>query len=295
MKVQKRINYYHNRHRSDGALMDKREKRPDNETGDLLLSNKEVLKNFNFQNINANNNFYNSSVNFNKFNSMNKYKNELNLTEENMKNTSYQYQNNSFYNELTNDEYYLNDEYNTTSDNLIKNISFLCKALSRKENKKQNLEKKNQREKSYYNYEKIEKENNILISENKKLEQEIKMLNNSMSRDPTQNEIEKLCNINRKIMKENEFYGSMINKIKINKSNEKVMNNSMKYKTDFLVQNMISSMKDLIYLLDNDKIKDSYMNTNMTLDNKSCGYIPTENFDNFTQSSFTQENQLKAQ
>ena len=37
------------------------------------------------------------------------------------------------------------------------------------------------------------------------------------------------------------------------------------------------------------------MNTNMTLDNKSCGYIPTENFDNFTQSSFTQENQLKAQ
>ena len=125
MKVQKRINYYHNRHRSDGALMDKREKRPDNETEDLLLSNKEVLKNFNFQNINANNNFYNSSVNFNKFNSMNKYKNELNLTEENMKNTSYQYQNNSFYNELTNDEYYLNDEYNTTSDNLIKNISLI--------------------------------------------------------------------------------------------------------------------------------------------------------------------------
>ena len=293
MKVQKRINYYHNRHRSDGALMDKREKRPDNEAEDLLLSNKEVLKNFNFQNINANNNFYNSSVNFNKFNIMNKYKNELNLTEENMKNTSYQYQNNSFYNELTNDEYYLNDEYNTTSDNLIKNISFLCKALSRKENKKQNLEKKNQREKSYYNYEKIEKENNILISENKKLEQEIKMLNNSMSRDPTQNEIEKLCNINRKIMKENEFYRSMINKIKINKSNEKVMNNSMKYKTDFLVQNMISSMKDLIYLLDNDKIKDSYMNTNITLDNKTYSYIPSDNMDYFTQSSFTQDNQFK--
>ena len=109
----------------------------------------------------------------------------------NMKNTSYQYQNNSFYNELTNDEYYLNDEYNTTSDNLIKNISFLCKALSRKENKKQNLEKKNQREKSYYNYEKIEKENNILISENKKLEQEIKMLNNSMSRDMMNNQEKK--------------------------------------------------------------------------------------------------------
>ena len=56
---------------------------------------------------------------------------------------------------------------------------------------------------------------------------------------------------------------------------------------------MLSSMKDLIFLLDNDNNKDSFMNTNMTLDNKSSVYIPTENLENFTQSSFTQDNQFK--
>ena len=85
----------------------------------------------------------------------------------------------------------------------------------------------------------------------------------------------------------------MINKIKISKNNENIMNNSMKYKTDFLVQNMLNSMKDLISILDNESNKDLYMNTNMTLDNKSCNYIPTENLDNFSQSSFSQENQFK--
>ena len=122
-----------------------------------------------------------------------------------------------------------------------------------------------------------------------KLEQEIKILN----KDYSQIEIEKLCDINRKLIKENEYLSSMINKIKISKNNENVMNNSMKYKTDFLVQNMLNSMKDLISILDNESNKDLYMNTNMTLDNKSCNYIPTENLDNFSQSSFSQENQFK--
>ena len=296
MKVHKRINYYHNRHRSDGILIEKREQKQDNSP-----ENKEVIKSLNYQNNNnnINNNFYNSSLNFNKLNSMNKFKNELNLTEENMKNTSYQYQNNSFYNDLTNDENYLYEEYNITSANLIKNLSSLCKTLSRKENKKNKInEKIKSRENNYSNYDKIEEENIMLITENKKLEQEIKNLNNSISREPSQIDMEKLYSINRKLLKENEFYRSMINKIKISKSNEKMMNNSMKYKTDFLVQNMISSMKDLINLLDNENninIKDSYMNTNLTLDNKSINYIPTENLDNFSQSSFTQENQLKDQ
>ena len=113
------------------------------------------------------------------------------------------------------------------------------------------------------------------------------------NKEYSQNEIEKLCDINRKLVKENEYYRSTINKIKISRSNEKMMNNSMKYKTDFLVQNMLTSMKDLINLLDNENNKDSYMNTNMTLDNKSYSYIPTDNLDNFTQSSFTQDNQFK--
>ena len=284
MKVHKRINYYHNRHRSDGALIEKREKKSENATEDLFLSNQDIIKSTNLKDNNFNI-LSHTSLNFYKKPNINNIENnnELNLTEENINNIP-----NNLNNELTIDENYLNIEYNNASNQLIKNLSSLYQVLSRKENKNKNfLKNKNNKN--------IDEENIILIKENMKLEQEIKMLNNSMSRDPTQNEIEKLCNINRKIMKENEFYRSMINKIKINKSNEKVMNNSMKYKTDFLVQNMLSSMKDLIYLLDNDKIKDSYMNTNMTLDNKSCGYIPTENFDNFTQSSFTQENQLKAQ
>ena len=137
----------------------------------------------------------------------------------------------------------------------------------------------------------IDEENIILIKENMKLEQEIKKLNINLNKEYSQNEIEKLCDINRKLVKENDFYRSMINKIKISKNNEKMINNSIKYKTDFLVQNMISSMKDLIFILDNDNTnRDSYMNTNMTLENKSSSYIPTDNLDNFTQSSFTQDN-----
>ena len=290
MKVHKRINYYHNRHRSDGALIEKREKKPENETEDLFLSNQEVIKSFNYKNNNMNN-FSHTSLNFHKLRNVNNLrKEELNLTEENMKNTSYQYINpNSFYNELTNNnEDYLNMEYIETSDKLIKNLAGLSKVLSRKENKKNNYSKKNN------NIKNIDEENILLIKENMRLEQEIKMLNLNTNKEYSQNEIERLCDINRKLVKENEFYRSMINKIKISKSNEKMMNNSMKYKTDFLVQNMLSSMKDLINLLDNEPSKDSYMNTNMTLDNKSSySYLPSENIDNFTQSSFTQNNQFK--
>ena len=280
MKVHKRINYYHNRHRSDGILIEKREKRNENETEDLFLSNQEVIKSFNIKN--NLNNFSHTSLNFYKKTNMNnKNREELNLTEENMKNISYQ-NNNTFNLELTNDEDYLTMEYNNTSDKLIKNLSLLYNELSVKENKIINNFKNN-------NTKNIDEENILLIKENMKLEQEIKILN----KDYSQIEIEKLCDINRKLIKENEYLSSMINKIKISKNNENVMNNSMKYKTDFLVQNMLNSMKDLISILDNESNKDLYMNTNMTLDNKSCNYIPTENLDNFSQSSFSQENQFK--
>ena len=280
MKVHKRINYYHNRHRSDGILIEKREIRNENETEDLFLSNQEVIKSFNIKN--NLNNFSHTSLNFYKKPNMNnKNREELNLTEENMKNISYQ-NNNTFNLELTNDEDYLTMEYNNTSDKLIKNLSLLYNELSVKENKIINTFKNN-------NTKNIDDENILLIKENMKLEQEIKILN----KDYSQIEIEKLCDINRKLIKENEYLSSMINKIKISKNNENIMNNSMKYKTDFLVQNMLNSMKDLISILDNESNKDLYMNTNMTLDNKSCNYIPTENLDNFSQSSFSQENQFK--
>ena len=280
MKVHKRINYYHNRHRSDGILIEKREIRNENETEDLFLSNQEVIKSFNIKN--NLNNFSHTSLNFYKKPNMNnKNREELNLTEENMKNISYQ-NNNNFNLELTNDEDYLTMEYNNKSDKLIKNLSLLYNELSVKENKIINNFKNN-------NTKNIDEENILLIKENMKLEQEIKILN----KDYSQIEIEKLCDINRKLIKENEYLSSMINKIKISKNNENVMNNSMKYKTDFLVQNMLNSMKDLISILDNESNKDLYMNTNMTLDNKSCNYIPTENLDNFSQSSFSQENQFK--
>ena len=280
MKVHKRINYYHNRHRSDGILIEKREIRNENETEDLFLSNQEVIKSFNIKN-NLNNFSYTSLNFFKKPNMNNKNREELNLTEENMKNISYQ-NTNTFNLELTNDEDYLTIEYNNTSDKLIKNLSLLYNELSLKENKIINNFKNN-------NTKNIDEENILLIKENMKLEQEIKILN----KDYSQIEIEKLCDINRKLIKENEYLSSMINKIKISKNNENVMNNSMKYKTDFLVQNMLNSMKDLISILDNESNKDLYMNTNMTLDNKSCNYIPTENLDNFSQSSFSQENQFK--
>lgn len=280
MKVHKRINYYHNRHRSDGILIEKREIRNENETEDLFLSNQEVIKSFNIKN--NLNNFSHTSLNFYKKPNMNnKNREELNLTEENMKNISYQ-NTNTFNLELTNDEDYLTMEYNNTSDKLIKNLSLLYNELSLKENKIINNFKNN-------NTKNIDEENILLIKENMKLEQEIKILN----KDYSQIEIEKLCDINRKLIKENEYLSSMINKIKISKNNENIMNNSMKYKTDFLVQNMLNSMKDLISILDNESNKDLYMNTNMTLDNKSCNYIPTENLDNFSQSSFSQENQFK--
>ena len=280
MKVHKRINYYHNRHRSDGALIEKREKKSENATEDLFLSNQDIIKSTNLKDNNFNI-LSHTSLNIYKKPNINNIENnnELNLTEENINNIP-----NNLNNELTIDENYLNTEYNNASNQLIKNLSSLYQVLSRKENKSKNfLKNKNNKN--------IEEENIILIKENMKLEQEIKKLNINLNKEYSQNEIEKLCDINRKLVKENDFYRSMINKIKISKNNEKMINNSIKYKTDFLVQNMISSMKDLIFILDNDNTnRDSYMNTNMTLENKSSSYIPTDNLDNFTQSSFTQDN-----
>ena len=279
MKVHKRINYYHNRHRSDGALIEKREKKSENATEDLFLSNQDIIKSTNLKD-NKFNILSHTSLNFYKKPNINNIENnnELNLTEENINNIP-----NNLNNELTIDENYLNTEYNNASNQLIKNLSSLYQVLSRKENKNKNfLKNKNNKN--------IDEENIILIKENMKLEQEIKKLNININKEYSQNEIEKLCDINRKLVKENEYYRAMINKIKMSKNNEKIMNNSMKYKTDFLVQNMISSMKDLIFILDNESNRDSYMNTNMTLDNKSLSYIPTENLDYFTQSSFTQDN-----
>ena len=268
MKVHKRINYYHNRHRSDGALIEKREKKSENATEDLFLSNQDIIKSTNLKDNNFNI-LSHTSLNFYKKPNINNVENnhELNLTEENINNIP-----NHLNNELTIDENYLNTEYNNASNQLIKNLSSLYQVLSRKENKNKNfLKNKNNKN--------IDEENIILIKENMKLEQEIKKLNININKEYSQNEIEKLCDINRKLVKENEYYRAMINKIKMSKNNEKIMNNSMKYKTDFLVQNMISSMKDLIFILDNESNRDSYINTNMTLDNKSLSYIPTENLD----------------
>ena len=289
MKVHKRINYYHNRHRSDGALMEKGENKNEDMVEDLYLSNQEVMKKFNFKN-NKVTNFSNTSLNFHKLKNLNKEKEEeLNLTEENKKSLQNQNQdNNELYNQLVNNnEDYLNTEYNETSNELMNNLLSLYETLSNKENKKINFISNNNKNKD------IDKENILLIKENLKLEKEIKKFNININNDYSINEIDKLCDINRKLAKENEHYKTMINKIKISKNNEKMINNSMKYKMDFLVQNMVGSMKDIINLLDNDNIKDSYINTNMTLDNKTYSYIPTDNIDYFTQSSFTQENQFK--
>ena len=289
MKVHKRINYYHNRHRSDGALMEKGENKNEDMVEDLYLSNQEVMKKFNFKN-NKVTNFSNTSSNFHKLKNLNKEKEEeLNLTEENKKSLQNQNQdNNELYNQLVNNnEDYLNTEYNETSNEFMNNLLSLYETLSNKENKKINFISNNNKNKD------IDKENILLIKENLKLEKEIKKFNININNDYSINEIDKLCDINRKLAKENEHYKTMINKIKISKNNEKMINNSMKYKMDFLVQNMVGSMKDIINLLDNDNIKDSYINTNMTLDNKTYSYIPTDNIDYFTQSSFTQENQFK--
>ena len=278
MKAHKRINYYHNRHRSDGELMEKGENKNEKMNEDLFLSNQEVIKSFNLKN-NKMTNFSNTSSNFHKLKNLKKEKKEeLILTEENKKEIKNQLNNNIY-----NNEDYLNTEYNETSNELMNNLLSLYETLSNKENRKINIK----------NNKNIDEENILLIKENLKLEKEIEKLNITINNDYSINEIDKLCDINRKLVKENEYYRTLINKIKISKSNEKVINNSMKYKMDFLVQNMISSMKDIINLLDNDNIKDSYINTNITLDNKTYSYIPTDNIDYYNQSSFTQENQFK--
>ena len=278
MKAHKRINYYHNRHRSDGELMEKGENKNEKMTEDLFLSNQEVIKSFNLKN-NKMTNFSNTSSNFHKLKNLKKEKKEeLILTEENKKEIKNQLNNNIY-----NNEDYLNTEYNETSNELMNNLLSLYETLSNKANRKINIK----------NNKNIDEENILLIKENLKLEKEIEKLNININNDYSINEIDKLCDINRKLVKENEYYRTLINKIKISKSNEKVINNSMKYKMDFLVQNMISSMKDIINLLDNDNIKDSYINTNITLDNKTYSYIPTDNIDYYNQSSFTQENQFK--
>ena len=85
----------------------------------------------------------------------------------------------------------------------------------------------------------------------------------------------------------------------MNKENEKTINNSLKYKADFLVQNMVGSMKELIHLFENDINVNTNMNSNLSIDNKSYtlnSFIPTDNLENFTQTSFSQmDNQSKEQ
>ena len=304
MKVQKRINYYHNRHRSDGALIENQRKRIENQEELLVLSDQDDKKNFNSK-YKKNKNYYSSSININK----DDHKNDLNLTEENVRNNSIKYinddnnnyNNNSCYKNFPNDENYLNIEYSQASDNLTKNLSIFYKTLvkplpklSRKENKNREITDKQ-----------LEEQNLLLTRENLKLEQEIKSLkknmrfyndnqnnydNNFNYEEPSQSDIEQLYNVNQKLMRENDYYKQIINRIKMNKENEKLINNSLKYKADFLVQNMVSSMKELINLFENDINLNTNINSNITIDNKSYSFIQTENMDNFTQSSFTQDN-----
>ena len=75
----------------------------------------------------------------------------------------------------------------------------------------------------------------------------------------------------------------MINKIKVNKDNDKIISNSLKYKADFLVQNILGSMKELINLFENDINMNinSNISSNMTIDNKSFN-LQTANLENFT-------------
>ena len=125
MKVQKRINYYHNRHRSDGVLIENQRQRMENQEELKLLSDKDESNSINSKN-KRNKKNYNNSINLNKENSNNKYKKDSNLTEENLRNDSIKYasdNNNSFYHILSNDENYLNIEYSQASNNLTKNLS----------------------------------------------------------------------------------------------------------------------------------------------------------------------------
>ena len=297
MRIQKRINYYHNRHRSDGALIENQRKRIENQEELLILSDKEG-KSTNSKN--GRNKNFNSSININlKIDNNNKYKNELNLTEENLKNNSIEYMNdnnNSYYNNFfEKEENYLNYEYSKASGNLTNNLSSFYKALARPL-PKFSIKEKNNRE---ITDKQLEEENILLAKENMQLEEEINLLQKSINFNtlnnlnlgqPSESEIEQLSNINQRLIRENEYYRQLINKMKINKDNEKIINNSLKYKADFLVQNMVSSMKELIHLFENDININSNINTNMTIDKNSYSFIQTENLDNFTQSSFYQEN-----
>ena len=293
MKVRKRINYYHNRHRSDGALIENQRKRIENQEELLILSEPEEKKTLN-QKYKKNNNYYNSSININKDN-----KNDTILTEENIKNASIKYindSNNNNYNHIfPKEENYLNIEYSQASDKLTKTLSLFYDNLKKpmpdfsKKNKNGEITDKQ-----------LDEQNIYLINENAQLEKEISLLQKNiqnydnklnMMEDPTQSDIEQLYNINQKLMRENENLKQMINKIKINKDNDKMISNSLKYKADFLVQNMVGSMKELINIFENDININSNINTNMTIDNKSFN-IPTANLENFTQSSFSQENNL---
>ena len=296
MKAQKRINYYHNRHRSDGALIENQRKRIENQEELLILSDKEENNNNNSKN-RRNNNNYNNSTNLNKDNINNKYKNDSNLTEENLRKNSIKDNGNenSFYHNFPDNENYLNLEYSQASNNLTKNLQIFYNSLTKPLTKFSKKEKRNRK----MTEKQLEEENLLLTKENIQLEHDINILqknlnvyndiNNFNFEIPSQNEIEQLFNMNQNLLRENEYYRQYINKIKINKENEKMVNNSLKYKADFLVQNMVGSMKELLHLLENDINVNSNLNTNLSLDNKSYSFIPTENLENFTQSSFSRE------
>ena len=282
----KKLNYHHNRHKSDGIIIDNNQLKKG--TTENQTSNK------NYEDISNNNSNNNKFLQFNEINRnpgniKNKYYNYQNqeiITEENLSNVNYS----NTLDHIPKGENYMNIEYSKASDSLTNSLSSLIKSLSI----------------PLLDTSKIDEENLRLKKQNKELEDQINLLklnnnfdeaniNLNTNEEPTKEDIEKLYHINRQIKQENEKYKNLINEMKLNKKNEKLISSNVKYKADFLVQSMVGSMKELIYLLEN-KNYNNNLNSGTTLENNTYSFIPTsDNLNNFTEQSYNEDGQFKEQ
>lgn len=255
----KKISYYHNRHRSDGVLIESQEKNNQNQ------ENQNIFLEFVDKKNDKNETIDNKNM----------------ITEENLSNYIAKNNNNERY-ITSKSENYMNFEYLKASNKLSGVLSELLNHLSRPLPKRP----KNNRNREISLEINLDEENLKLTKENIRLEKQINFLrtnsiNNNLMEEPTKKDIEKLYNINQKIKKENQNFSILINRIKNHKNNENKINNSIKYKADFLIQNIVSSMEDLVYLLGN-------KNINSSSDSGGCSVVPHENLGDFTEQSFNE-------
>lgn len=233
---QHKITYHNNRHRSDGMLLDAEQN--DN---------------------NLNNNDYTDQ--------------NVNVTQENLN------EKNNYLNSFNSSENYLNEKYEESSSNLINELNDLFNNLSEPLSR-QGMVISTENSSKKFNL-KLDDENMLLSQENYKLEEKINYIkakisgnvNNEFESEENttygydenlvEEELTKLFKQNQKLMNENAFLKRELNKLKsIRSKSSSLFPENNKYRMDCLVQSMVGTMKELVFLFEQNESEIEDFNDN---------------------------------